>query len=211
MDVQYLTSIAQNASTTYWSIPVDSQDPFLDWVIAVASSAQPPLVHSISYGAVEHLVPAEHMTRFSLEACKLSLRGVTIVVSSGDDGVANYLAKDDQAQCKLTKIRPKLISFQVASHLLSPPHVPMFSLSELHKVLRWVIPQKGPALQMQGVKLQQVADFPASFPCPRGNAMQYTNTCTLEIRQTYRPSRNSPSPEGATPTSPPWDTHTKSE
>ena len=59
-------------------------EPFLDWAIAVAADKNPPLVHSISYGAIENDPATFH--RFNTEIQKLGLRGVTVVVSSGDDG-----------------------------------------------------------------------------------------------------------------------------
>ncbi|PRP87952.1 tripeptidyl-peptidase 1-like [Planoprotostelium fungivorum] len=111
LDMQYIMGVAQNASTVYWAIPDGSQDPFLEWIMSVSAMARPPLVHSISYGAVEALVPAEHMDRFTLEACKLGLRGVTIVVSSGDDGVANYIAQDDLKQCGFSPSFPASCPF----------------------------------------------------------------------------------------------------
>lgn len=99
LDVQYMMAMAQNASTTFWSINTNSQDPFYDWIIALSTTANPPLVHSISYGSIATEDVKTDMTRFNTEACKLGLKGVTITVSSGDDGVANYEARSDSSQC----------------------------------------------------------------------------------------------------------------
>ena len=45
-------AIAQESETTYWSIDESSQDPFLDWIVALGTDAYPPLVHSVSYGSI---------------------------------------------------------------------------------------------------------------------------------------------------------------
>eukprot|EP01087_Luapelamoeba_hula_P001899 TRINITY_DN116_c0_g1_i1.p1 TRINITY_DN116_c0_g1~~TRINITY_DN116_c0_g1_i1.p1 ORF type:complete len:570 (+),score=74.79 TRINITY_DN116_c0_g1_i1:169-1878(+) len=99
LDVQYITSIAQNVDTTYWSISTAAQDPFLDWIVALANISSPPLVHSISYGSIATEDSHADVGRFNLETCKLGLRGLTIVISSGDDGVANFEARNDPSQC----------------------------------------------------------------------------------------------------------------
>jgi tripeptidyl-peptidase-1 len=39
------------------------------------------------------------MTRFNTEICKLGLRGLTVMVASGDDGVANYGARTFKRNC----------------------------------------------------------------------------------------------------------------
>jgi tripeptidyl-peptidase-1 len=74
-------------------------DIFADWITAVANSSNPPLVHSVSYGSIATEDPQNDMTRFNTEVCKLGLRGLTIMVASGDDGVANFLARNDPSQC----------------------------------------------------------------------------------------------------------------
>jgi len=97
--VQYIMAIAQNAPTTYWSIDSNSQDPFLDWSVALSNTTNPPLVHSISYGSIATEDPQQDMTRFNTEICVLGTQGVTVMVSSGDDGVANFEARNDPSQC----------------------------------------------------------------------------------------------------------------
>lgn len=99
LDVQYMMAMAQNAPTTFWSIPPNSQDPFYDWIIKLSNTSNPPLVHSISYGSIAAEDPQQDVIRFNTEACKLGLKGVTIFVSSGDDGVANFQARNDPSQC----------------------------------------------------------------------------------------------------------------
>jgi len=99
LDVQYIIAVAQGSPTTFWSIDPNSQDPFVDWVVAVSGTAYPPLVHSMSYGSIAKEDDTHDMTRFNTEVCKLGLRGVTVIISSGDDGVANFVARTDASQC----------------------------------------------------------------------------------------------------------------
>lgn len=96
LDVQYIMATAQKAGTTFWSTPVIN---FANWIEEVSSSSNPPLVHSISYGLAETHVDRSEQERFSQEAARLGLRGVTIVAASGDDGVSLYGARDDPGLC----------------------------------------------------------------------------------------------------------------
>ncbi|CAK7270742.1 hypothetical protein SEPCBS119000_004242 [Sporothrix epigloea] len=59
---------------------------------------KPTNVISISYGGAELALPQNYVERQCIEIMKLGLQGVTVVVSSGDDGVAasgGYCAGDD--------------------------------------------------------------------------------------------------------------------
>jgi len=96
LDVQYITAVAQNVSTVYWNMPGDIE-PFLAWAKQVSDDANPPLVHSISYGDYEGDV--QDTAEFNLELQKLGLRGVTVVVSSGDDGVSNFKTRKGKSLC----------------------------------------------------------------------------------------------------------------
>jgi tripeptidyl-peptidase-1 len=71
----------------------------LNWIVAVAAASDIPLVHSISYGSIEKEEPPTELQQFDQEAMKLGARGVTIMSSSGDDGVANFVARSDPSQC----------------------------------------------------------------------------------------------------------------
>lgn len=97
LDVQYLIAVSQVTPTTYWY--EDATDSFLAWIQAVAASDSPPLVNSISYGAIENELPKSVANAFNTEAMKLGVQGVTIVVSSGDDGVANFQARTNPKKC----------------------------------------------------------------------------------------------------------------
>jgi len=97
LDVQYLMGLSYFTPTTYYY--EDATDSFLAWIQGVANLANPPLVNSISYGAIEPSLPKFIVDAFNTEAQKLGVQGVTIVVSSGDDGVANFQARGDSSKC----------------------------------------------------------------------------------------------------------------
>jgi len=84
LDVQYMTAMSPKGTTTYWYA-----DDFQEWILAVADKPDRPLVHSISYGADETKIPDSYKDAFNVEAMKLGAQGVTIFVSSGDDGASS--------------------------------------------------------------------------------------------------------------------------
>jgi tripeptidyl-peptidase-1 len=98
LDVQYMMAIAQKSPTWYWNIPAELE-PFAEWIIAVNELENPPLVHSVSYGNYETDYPLSKLESFNIVAQKLGLRGVSIFVSSGDDGVANAKARSNSSYC----------------------------------------------------------------------------------------------------------------
>jgi len=114
LDTQQITVTAQLTDDTFWSIPASAQDIFLAWTQAMSASKAPPLVTSISYGSLAPEDPAVDKQRFASEACKLGLRGITIVVASGDDGVANFQARDDPTQCGFTSSYPATCPYVTA-------------------------------------------------------------------------------------------------
>eukprot|EP00597_Dinobryon_sp_UTEXLB2267_P003059 CAMPEP_0170068434 /NCGR_PEP_ID=MMETSP0019_2-20121128/7411_1 /TAXON_ID=98059 /ORGANISM="Dinobryon sp., Strain UTEXLB2267" /LENGTH=565 /DNA_ID=CAMNT_0010276079 /DNA_START=27 /DNA_END=1724 /DNA_ORIENTATION=- len=97
LDVQYMMAMSQLTPTTYWY--EGASDSFLAWIQAVADSSSPPLVNSISYGSIETELPKSFAKSFNTEAMKLGVQGVTILVSSGDDGVANFQARSNPRKC----------------------------------------------------------------------------------------------------------------
>jgi tripeptidyl-peptidase-1 len=105
LDVQYLMAVSQLSPTTYWY--VDNQiDPFLAWILAVADTENPPLVHSISYGGVEKAMSETQANSFNVEAMKLGLQGVSIFVSSGDDGAPGNQARYLSRKCSYSPSFP---------------------------------------------------------------------------------------------------------
>jgi len=114
LDVQYIMAVAQLAPTTFWSEDNSFGDIFYKWIVEVAATSNPPLVHSISYGSIEDELETTTQKRFSQEAASLGASGVTIVVSSGDDGVANFGARSDKSQCGFHPSYPATCPYVVA-------------------------------------------------------------------------------------------------
>jgi tripeptidyl-peptidase-1 len=56
-------------------------------------------VNSISYGSIEQEVATSVADTFNTEAMRLGTQGVSVFVSSGDDGVANFNARGDASSC----------------------------------------------------------------------------------------------------------------
>jgi tripeptidyl-peptidase-1 len=98
LDVEYIMAVAQGAQTVYWYAP-GLVEPFVDWIMTVANETTPPLVHSISYGGYESENTDANKDSFNTEAMKLGLRGVSIIVASGDDGAVNYKVRSDPSAC----------------------------------------------------------------------------------------------------------------
>ena len=102
LDTQYIIGVSHGSPTTYWSWQVS----LAGWLIAVADTIDPPLVLSISYGGNEKFIsPAEYRV-FSRMAIKLGVRGITIVVASGDDGAVNFEARGNLGKCGYFPVFP---------------------------------------------------------------------------------------------------------
>ena len=87
IDLQYIMAMSPGSPTTAWY----TDDSFSGWLYAVSILVDPPKVLSISYGALEKDFTESDKNRFNLMAIKLGTMGVTIVVSSGDDGANSYM------------------------------------------------------------------------------------------------------------------------
>jgi len=105
LDVQYLMAISPVTPETYW-YESNQNTPFESWIEAVASASNPPLINSISYGSIEPEVSSSVADTFNTEAMKLGTQGVTVFVSSGDDGVANFQARGKASACAYTPSFP---------------------------------------------------------------------------------------------------------
>jgi tripeptidyl-peptidase-1 len=133
LDVQYLMSTCQECPTTYWFVDTDEHycwDFMIPWAVQVANMTHPPLVHSVSYGGPEAFTSHKLVRAFNLEAQKLGLQGVSIIVASGDDGVSGPMAREDGTNaCGYSPLFPASSPYvttvggtQVATTLLSILH-----------------------------------------------------------------------------------------
>lgn len=96
LDTQYILS----ASRARTSVFVDTSDDFvLGWILKVVDDPHPAHVLSISFGTDEADITAEYSSSFNTEALKLSAMGVTIVASSGDDGVHDRKVRGSKSYC----------------------------------------------------------------------------------------------------------------
>lgn len=95
LDIQYITGTARNATTYMWTMngsnPYSAEDePFVEFAEAVLAMDDPPLVISISYSDdEEHIFNVADSYARTLDTLlvKMGLRGISVLVASGDDGV----------------------------------------------------------------------------------------------------------------------------
>ena len=111
LDLQYLTGIAPGIPTSVYSMsdknPYNFEyEGFLEYLRVVGSQASPPLVHSISYGDTEAFAfisgnqgAITYANRVEAEFAKMGLRGLTVVVASGDSGMQGCGDIIDGRQC----------------------------------------------------------------------------------------------------------------
>jgi tripeptidyl-peptidase-1 len=97
VDVQYIMAIGLGVKTelfyTAGRAPDNAEnEPFLEWLFNMnaKSDEEIPYVVSTSYGDDEATVSHAYAKRVNVELQKLTLRGVTLVYSSGDNGARGY-------------------------------------------------------------------------------------------------------------------------
>jgi tripeptidyl-peptidase-1 len=116
LDTQIITSQAQApdgaAITTWWSVP--GSESFLQWILAVSADPTPPWVHSISYGEPEKYTQRTQDDSFDQALQKIALRGVSVLVSSGDDGVAGSQARGNPGACGFNPSYPATARYVTA-------------------------------------------------------------------------------------------------
>lgn len=96
LDVQYISGIARNALTYVWTMngsnPYSVQDePFVEFMQGVLEMDHPPYVVSVSYSDDEENIfnrSEEYARLLDALLIKMGLRGITVLIASGDDGVA---------------------------------------------------------------------------------------------------------------------------
>ena len=94
LDVEYMTTLGSGIPTEFWSYAGSQPDnvqnePFLDWLVDLGNTENPPWVFSTSYGEDEDSVSLDYATRMNQEFQKNSLRGITFLFASGDSGVGS--------------------------------------------------------------------------------------------------------------------------
>jgi len=89
LDVQYIMAAGPFVNTTDYKITGNGniEDEYLDYTILVNSQNQPPLVHSISYGAYGGSYDNVTDQQMSYELQKMGIKGISVFLASGDNGV----------------------------------------------------------------------------------------------------------------------------
>jgi len=110
LDVSMILGMAPNVNFTYWTTTVypvpPAGDVVLQFLIDLSSLPVVPYIHSISWGPPESDLTPDIAQRMDEEFAKLTLRGLTFVTSSGDDGVNFRAARTDPSQCGLSPQYP---------------------------------------------------------------------------------------------------------
>jgi tripeptidyl-peptidase-1 len=92
----------------------------------VTATPNPPLIHSLSYGSLAPEDPKIDIITFHTDMCKLGLKGLTLFVATGDDGVANFGARGAPSQCGFTPSFPATSPYCVAVGATQGPEVAAF-------------------------------------------------------------------------------------
>jgi tripeptidyl-peptidase I len=96
LDYQYLSSVSWSPTLHHYRL----EARFTEWVTTMTQTAKVPYVITISYGSEEPNFDIGELELFDEGAIKLGLRGVTIIVASGDDGAAPRRARWDSSKCQ---------------------------------------------------------------------------------------------------------------
>jgi tripeptidyl-peptidase-1 len=102
LDVQYGSSMAFGVpSVWFWSTAGQQpgnpgNEPFLVWLYGLGNTSTVPYIFSMSYGDNENTVIPNYALRVNQEFQKMGVRGISLLASSGDGGVAG----SQPTQCK---------------------------------------------------------------------------------------------------------------
>ncbi|KUL92256.1 hypothetical protein ZTR_02563 [Talaromyces verruculosus] len=88
LDIQYTVGLANGIETTFISSGLSTVQGFLDVISYVANLPNPPTVMSLSYGFNENALTASNANSICNAFAQLGARGVSVIVASGDGGVA---------------------------------------------------------------------------------------------------------------------------
>ena len=102
LDIQYIIAMSPGSPTSYWWW----HNEVATWLASLNYVVEVPLVLSFSYGSAEIYTPKWEHDLFTREAMKLSVRGVTILASSGDDGAPSWDARNDPSKCAYRPLFP---------------------------------------------------------------------------------------------------------
>lgn len=113
LDTQFISGVGQGANNIFYQTQ-NLATPFLDFITYVSAMPSPPGVLSISYGSYEDEMEPKVMDQFTVEAMKLGVQGVSILVATGDDGVAGYKARNNTKLCRYSTSFPATCPYVTA-------------------------------------------------------------------------------------------------
>lgn len=95
LDIQYILATGTGVPVDFYLHDGSAFD-LLGWASFVQGQTKPPLVHSMSYGEGVNggnggVIPVAQTHQLDLEMVKLGLRGVSVLIASGDSGVYNRI------------------------------------------------------------------------------------------------------------------------
>ncbi|KAL0581860.1 hypothetical protein V5O48_000228 [Marasmius crinis-equi] len=114
LDVQFAFGLSYPIKSTFYStagrppfkpdavLTENMNEPYNDWLdFVLANDSGTPLVISTSYGEPEQTIPESYALRACAGFAQLGARGVSLLFSSGDGGVAEIFSNstDDPKQC----------------------------------------------------------------------------------------------------------------
>ncbi|KAF9938982.1 hypothetical protein BGZ65_011778 [Modicella reniformis] len=94
LDIQYTVGLANGVPTTFYSMG-NNDTGFVDFSNYLLGMVNPPSVISISYGYDERDLTSSFANNLCNTYMQLGAKGISVIVASGDGGVAGSRPKDD--------------------------------------------------------------------------------------------------------------------
>lgn len=127
LDTQFITAVAANTTTYFVNAAADFISVPISlamWLVTLSALPILPRVASVSYGYAEPAFSIDDLSLFDVEAIKVSVMGMTIVASSGDDGANFSSARDDPSRCGYVPQFPASSQYVLAVGATSGPGAP---------------------------------------------------------------------------------------
>jgi len=87
LDIEYIMGVAPNATTWFYTYASDNFfNDLLNWTSTLASAVPTPWIHSVSYGTQGDYPTDSVVQQLDTEFQKIGLRGISVLIASGDDG-----------------------------------------------------------------------------------------------------------------------------
>ncbi|TFK66565.1 tripeptidyl peptidase A [Pluteus cervinus] len=111
LDVQFAFGLSHPIPATFYSTPgsppfqpdvntpTNTNEPYSDWIDFVLSQENLPLTISTSYGDDEQTVPQSYAQRVCQDLAQLGTRGISLLFSSGDNGVGDGESNPTAQSC----------------------------------------------------------------------------------------------------------------